>query len=426
MKKKLFSLAMAAMLSVSLLSGCGGSGGSSDTSSDATEDSASADTSDESSDAEEADDTASDEAESTEGGEGAFYIGGIGPTTGAAASYGSAVMNAGQIAIDEINEAGGVNGSQLAYRFEDDVHDPEKSVNAYNSLKDWGMQILMGTVTTSPCIAVAAESSADNMFEITPSASSTDVIDTNENVFQVCFTDPNQGTASADYIADTLGDISKVAVIYNSADVYSQGIHDTFVDEADVKGLEVVSDTAFTDDTKTDFSTQLQKAQEGEAELVFLPIYYQEASIILQQAKDMGYAPTFFGVDGMDGILTLEGFDTSLAEGVMLLTPFSADADDEKTQNFVSKYQEEYGDVPNQCGADAYDAIYIIKQAIEESGVTPDMSIDEMGSTLCETMKGMTFDGGITGESMQWDENGAVNKDPKAVVIKDGAYQSMD
>ena len=381
--KKLFSLAMAALLSVSMLAGCGGSGGAS--TSDSSD--ASTETAEEAGSEEAAEDTAAEDteeaaAEDTGDAEGTFYIGGIGPTTGAAAIYGSCVQNAGQIAVDEINEAGGVNGYKLAYRFEDDVHDPEKSVNAYNSLKDWGMQVLMGTVTTSPCIAVAAETMADNMFELTPSASSTDVIEGNDNVFQVCFTDPNQGTASADYIADTLSDISKVAVIYNSADVYSQGIHDTFISEAEAKGLEVVSDTAFTDDTKTDFSTQLQKAQEGGAELVFLPIYYQEASIILQQAKDMGYEPTFFGVDGMDGILTLEGFDTSLAEGVMLLTPFSADAEDEKTQNFVAKYKEAYGDIPNQFGADAYDAIYIIKQAIEESGATPDMSVDELGTAL--------------------------------------------
>lgn len=365
---------------------------------------------------------------SSDSGEQMFYIGGIGPTTGAAAIYGSCVQNAAQIAVDEINENGGINGYQVAYRFEDDVNDAEKSVNAYNSLKDWGMQILMGTVTTTPCIAVATETAADGMFEITPSASSTDVIDGNDNVYQVCFTDPNQGTASADYISenDSLKGISKVAVIYDSSSVYSTGIHDTFVSEAENVGIEVVSDTAFTADTNTDFSTQLQKAQETGAELVFLPIYYQEASIILQQAKSMNYEPVFFGVDGMDGILTLEGFDTSLAEGVMLLTPFSADADDETTQKFVSKYQDAYDDVPNQFGADAYDAIYIIKQALEEADATPDMSVDEIGTALGDVMSGLTFDGGITGDSMVWDDNGAVNKDPKAVIIENGAYKAMD
>ena len=254
------------------------------------------------------------------------------------------------------------------------------------------------------------------------------MIDGNENVYQVCFTDPNQGSASADYIAKNkkLKDISKVAVIYDSSSVYSTGIHDTFVKEAKSVGIDVVSDTAFTADTNTDFSTQLQKAQDNGAQLVFLPIYYQEASIILQQAKSMNYEPTFFGVDGMDGILTLEGFDKSLAEGVVLLTPFSADAKDKTTQNFVSKYKEAYGDIPNQFGADAYDAIYIIKQALTESGATPDMSAEEIGEAIGGVMKDITFKGGITGDSMQWDDNGAVNKAPKAVIIKKGAYKSMD
>ena len=351
-----------------------------------------------------------------------YYIGGIGPTTGATAIYGTAVKNGAQIAVDEINAAGGINGKQIEYRFEDDQNDAEKAVNAYNTLKDWGMQILMGTVTTTPCVAVADKTAEDGMFEITPSASSTDVI-TNDNVFQACFTDPNQGTASAQYIADNnLG--TKVAVIYDSSSVYSSGIEATFVEEAQNKGLEVVAEEAFTADSKTDFSTQLQKAQSSGADLVFLPIYYTEASIILTQANGMGYEPAFFGVDGMDGILGVENFDTSLAEGVMLLTPFAADADDEKTQAFVSKYKELYGDTPNQFGADAYDAIYAIKAAIEEAGVTPDMSVSDIGTALTEAMTKISVDG-LTGDGMTWEATGEVSKAPKAMVIKDGAYTAM-
>ena len=351
-----------------------------------------------------------------------FKIGGIGPTTGGAAIYGTAVMNAAQIAVDEINAAGGMNGYQVEFKAEDDQHDAEKSVNAYNSLKDWGMQILMGIVTTTPCVAVSEKTAEDGMFELTPSASSTDVI-VNDNVFQVCFTDPNQGTASAQYIAQN-GLASKVAIIYDSSDVYSSGIEATFVEEAANQGLEVVAEEAFTADSKTDFSTQLQKAQSAGAELVFLPIYYTEASIILTQANSMGYEPTFFGVDGMDGILGVENFDTSLAEGVMLLTPFAADAQDEATQAFVTKYQEAYGEVPNQFAADAYDAIYIIKAAIEEAGATPDMSVSDLGTALSEAMTKITVDG-LTGDGMTWEATGEASKAPKAVVIKDGAYAAM-
>ena len=359
-----------------------------------------------------------------QGGSDKFYIGGIGPTTGGAAIYGSAVMNAAQIAVDEINAAGGINGYQVEYRFEDDTHDAEKSVNAYNTLKDWGMQILMGTVTTTPCLAVKTETAADNMFQITPSASSEDVISDNDNVYQVCFTDPNQGKKSAQYIDEHGLSESGIAIIYNSSDTYSTGIYTTFKSEAQARGLNIVSDTAFTEDTKTDFSTQIQKAMDAGADLVFLPIYYEAASLILSEADKKGYYPTFFGVDGMDGILTLEGFDTSLAEGVMLLTPFSADAPDAKS--FVDTYQSKYKDVPNQFGADAYDAIYIIKAALEAGKATPDMSTSDLCNLLKTQMKTLTYEGGLTGDAMVWDENGAVNKDPKAVVIQNGVYVSAE
>ena len=406
--KKAVSMFLTAALAVSCLAGCGSSAGNTSTGNA----SAGADSS--ASDDSAADDSATDGS--------VFKIGSIGPTTGDAAIYGNAVMNAAQMAVDEINAAGGANGYQLAFKAEDDQNDAEKSVNAYNSLKDWGMQILMGTVTTTPCVAVADKTAEDGMFEITPSASSTDVI-TNDNVFQACFTDPNQGTASAQYIADNnLG--TKVAVIYDSSSVYSSGIEATFVEEAQNKGLEVVAEEAFTADSKTDFSTQLQKAQSAGADLVFLPIYYTEASIILTQANGMGYEPAFFGVDGMDGILGVENFDTSLAEGVMLLTPFAADADDEKTQAFVSKYKELYGDTPNQFGADAYDAIYAIKAAIEEAGVTPDMSVSDICEAMKTAMTEITFDG-LTGERMTWSADGEPAKAPKAMKIVDGAYTAM-
>ncbi|WP_434784171.1 ABC transporter substrate-binding protein [Maccoyibacter intestinihominis] len=351
-----------------------------------------------------------------------FYIGGIGPTTGDAAIYGTAVMNGAQIAVDEINEAGGINGKKIEFNFQDDQSDAEKSVNAYNTLKDWGMQVLMGTVTTTPCVAVADKTAQDNMFEVTPSASSTDVI-AGENVFQVCFTDPNQGTKSAQYIGENKL-AKKVAVIYNSSDVYSSGIEAKFIEEAKNQGLEVVAEEAFTADSKTDFSTQLKKAQDGGAELVFLPIYYTEASIILTQADQMGYQPKFFGCDGLDGLLAVKNFDTKLAEGVMLLTPFAADATDDLTKKFVKEYKDKYDEVPNQFAADAYDAIYAIKAAMEEAKVTPDMSVTDMGDALKSAMTKVTIDG-LTGDKMSWSDSGEVNKDPKAVVIENGEYVGM-
>lgn len=352
-----------------------------------------------------------------------FKIGGIGPMTGAAAAYGNAVMNAIQIAVDEINEAGGVNGAQLEFNPQDDENDPETSVNAYNTLKDWGMQMLLGTVTSAPCIAVGAEAANDNLFLLTPSGSAVECIAGGDNAFRVCFSDPDQGAASAKYIGEN-GLAEKVAVIYDSSDVYSSGIYATFQAEAQNQPFEIVAAEAFTADSKTDFSVQLQKAKDAGADLVYLPFYYNEASLVLTQAAAMDFSPVWFGVDGMDGILSVEGFDTSLAEGVMLLTPFSADAEDELTQNFVSKYQELHNEVPNQFAADAYDGVYIIKAALEQAGATPDMEVSELCDALKGAMTEITVDG-LTGAGMTWDETREPSKEPKAVVIEDGAYKGM-
>lgn len=351
-----------------------------------------------------------------------FKIGGIGPVTGAAAVYGLAVKNGAQIAVDEINADGGINGYQIEFNFQDDEHDAEKSVNAYNTLKDWGMQVLMGTVTSAPCVAVADKTNADNMFQITPSGSSVECAQ-NPNVFRVCFSDPDQGAASATYIAENKL-AEKIAVIYDSSDVYSSGIYEKFAAEAANQGLEIVDAEAFTADSNKDFSTQLQKAKDAGADLVFLPIYYTEASLILKQADTMGYAPKFFGCDGMDGILQVENFDTKLAEGLMLLTPFAADAQDELTQKFVTSYKENYGETPIQFAADAYDAIYAIKAAMEEADITPETSVSDTCDKMKEAMLNIKVNG-LTGEDMTWTEDGEPHKAPKAVKVVDGAYQAM-
>lgn len=359
------------------------------------------------------------------GDENTIVIGGSGPLTGGAAQYGVAVKNAAQLAVDEINEAGGVNGVKFKLVFEDDEADPgDKAINAYNQLKDKGMQVMLGTVTTGSCLAVIDKTKSDNIFQITPSASAQDVIK-NDNAFQVCFTDPNQGKASADYIADN-NIAKKIAVIYDNSDAYSSGIFNTFKSEAKEKGLDIVAEQSFTKDSKTDFSAQISAAKSAEAELLFLPIYYQEASLILAQCKSADFSPKFFGCDGLDGILSVDNFDKSLAEGVMLLTPFAADAEDEATQKFVKAYKEKYKDeTPNQFAADAYDGVKIIAKLVEKESIKGNMSKSE----ICDKLKkaitdGFTYDG-LTGQGMTWSAEGAVSKNPKAVVIKDGNYSAL-
>ena len=390
MKKKLMCMFMAAAMTLSMAA-CG-SQSSGDTNTDANTDGT---------------DTADVQT---------FKLGSCGPLTGDAAIYGMAVVQGAELAVNEINASD--SKIKFEYQKQDDEADGEKAVNAYNTMMDWGMQVLVGPTTTGASVAVADACYNDRTFMLTPSASSTDVTSGKDNVFQVCFTDPNQGVGAADYMAENFAD-AKIAVIYRNDDAYSQGIRDTFVKEAADKDLTVVYEGTFTNDTSSNFSVQLTGAQNAGADLVFLPIYYQPASVIFSQAKAMGYAPTFFGVDGMDGILTMPGFDTSLAEGLMLMTPFSATV--ESNKSFVDAYVAAYSTEPNQFAADAYDGVYIIKAALEAAGCTADMSNAEICDALVSAMATLKFTG-LTGTDMTWNAEGQVSKSPTAYVVKDGQY----
>lgn len=387
MKKKILSLSMAAVLAMSMLAGCGS-------------------------------------AAERKGSKDKLVIGGVGPLTGDAAIYGQAVKNGAQLAVDEINEAGGVNGMKLEFKFQDDECDGEKSVNAYNKLKDSGARVILGAVTSGCSIAISEKTYEDNMFQLTPSGSAVDCVQY-ENAFRVCFNDPNQGVASAQYIADNnIG--TKIAVIYDSSDVYSTGIYEKFISEAKTQGLNVVTEQAFTKDTNSDFSVQIQKVQESGADLVFLPIYYQQAAKILSQADKAGLKVKYFGCDGLDGIIDQLSTDVDLANGVMLLTPFAADAKDEKTQSFVTAYKAAYNDeTPNQFAADAYDGVYTIKAALEEAGVDDGtISISDLCDKLKDAMTKISVSG-VTGD-MTWSADGEPTKTPKGMVIEDGAYKALD
>ena len=394
MKKKLLAFVMAATMVFSLAA-CGSSSSNDSSNSGSSSDSDSA--------------QSGDEVQT-------FKLGSIGPLTGDAAIYGQAVVNGAQLAVDEIN----ASDSKIKFEFkgEDYEADGEKSTNAYNKLMDWGMQVLVGPTTTGASMAVADVCNNERTFMITPSASAVDVTAGKDNVFQVCFTDPNQGVGAADYMAENFAD-AKIAVIYRNDDAYSQGIRDAFVKEAGDKGLSIVYQGTFTLDTSSNFSVQLAAAQTAGADLVFLPIYYQPASVIFAQAKAMGYAPTFFGVDGMDGILDMPGFDTTLAEGLVLMTPFCATV--ESSKSFVDAYVAAYGTKPNQFAADAYDGVYIIKAALEQAGCTADMSNEEICDALVSAITSLKFTG-LTGTDMSWNAEGQVSKAPTAYVVKDGQY----
>ena len=354
-------------------------------------------------------------------GTGTVKIGMSGPLTGGASAYGLAVKAGMEVAVEEINAKGGL---QIEFNAQDDEADGEKAVSAYNALKDWGMQVMAGQVTTGSALAVAPESTTDNMFNLTPSASAETLALSGPNVFQMCFTDPNQGASAAELVSTKFAG-SKVGIIYDSSDDYSTGLYNGFTAKAAELGLEIVATTSYTADNKADLSTQVTQCQDAGADLVFLPIYYTEASQILTYANRIGYAPKFFGCDGMDGILTVEGFDTTLAEGLVLMTPFDANASDEATQSFVTKFKAKMdGLVPNQFAADGYDVIYAIYTALTNAGVTGNESAEELCTILEEQFATLTVDG-LTGSGMHWDENGMISKAPAAVVIENGVYVPM-
>ncbi len=397
--KKAVSVVLAAAMAMTLMAGCGGSGGSkSDSGSDKAAD-------------------AGSESSSV------FKIGAIGPVTGGAAVYGEAVKNGAELAVKEINEAGGIGGVQVELKYEDDEHDAEKAVNAYNTLKDWGMHALLGTVTSAPCVAVGEVAQADNTFMLTPSGTAVECVQY-DNAFRVCFSDPMQGLESAKYIGEK-GLAKKVAAIYDSSDVYSTGIYEAFVKEAENQDFEIVAAEAFTAEAKTDFSVQLQKAKDAGAELVFLPFYYTEASLVLKQAAGMNFNPIFFGCDGMDGILAVEGFDVDLANNLMFMSPFTPTSEDETIQKFVKDYDEAYGQTPNQFAADAYDGIYAIKAAMEKGEVTPDMSPSDVCDAMKTAMVEISIDG-VTAKGLTWEASGEPSKEPMVVKIENGDYAVVE
>ncbi len=350
--------------------------------------------------------------------DGAIKISTIGPLTGPYASYGLAVANALKLTVEESNAQGGVQFEVLEPQ--DDQGAGDLALNAYYNLRDQGLQILLGTVTSGACMAVAGVAVGDRVFMLTPSASSDGVPAIGDNVFQICFTDSTQGTKAADYIKEhSVG--TKIGIIYNNAQDYSIGIYNSFKAQAAELGLEIVAEKAYSDDNAADFSAQVNAMKDAGADLVFIPIYYTPAYKILAYAKSIDYAPVFFGVDGMDGILDMENLDTAVVEGLMYLTPFAPNSTDERSQAFANKYHEMFGIDAIQFAADEYDAVYVLKELCEKAGITADTPADEACEKLIAAITdGYTYEG-ITG-TMTWDPNGTVTKEPKAAQILDGKY----
>ena len=349
-----------------------------------------------------------------EGGEAAaetLQIGGIGPLTGGYANYGLSVKQGAEIAVAEINANGGINGQQVELSFQDSQGDPESAVNAYGKLMDWGMDVSLGGTFSGETASVVAAAAADDVLVLTPSGSADAAIEGNDKAFRVCFYDSYQGEAAAAYIQDNAL-ATEVGVFYESDYDYSVGLYNSFKTKCEEIGLTIAETQTFTTTTNTDFSTQIDALVASGVKVVFMPIYAEEASTFLTQAKGkFGSDVYFFGADGLDGILGKVEQDVTIANNVLMLTPFAADAEDELVKNFVSAYEQAYSATPDQFAADGYDAVYVIKAAVEKAGTTS-------GEALAAAMTELEVVG--TTGTMTWSADGNTSKPASAILYFDG------
>ncbi len=343
-----------------------------------------------------------------------LIIGGMGPLTGPAASYGISVKQGTEIAVNEINANGGITVGGVTYmlksEFADDEATEDKAINAYNSLIDKGMHVLVGPTTSGAVTAVRDLSYQDNILLVTPSGSTADCIST-PNAFRICFTDPIQGETMADFIVNQQG-YKKIAVLYANSSDYSIGIKDAFVAKVKELGGTIVAEESFAEGD-VDYNTQLTSVKATDAEAIFVPAYYTEATYITKQAAENGINLPFFGSDGWDGIHKTVT-DAATVEGAIFLSPFFVEDTSELVSNFVAAYREAYNADPDQFGADAYDAVYAIKAAMEKAD-----SIET--EAVIQAMTEISING-LTGQNMSFTAEGEPNKGAMFLQIKDGKY----
>lgn len=343
---------------------------------------------------------------------GKLVLGATGPLTGDASSYGISVQQGAQLAVDEINAAGGINGMQIDFIMKDDKADAAEAATAYDQLMDAGMQISIGSVTSGSCEAFAAKSVEDNIFFITPSASAASVIENRDNGFRVCFGDPDQGILAADTLVKEYGK-KNIGCIYDTSDPYSSGIYEAFKGEMDKLNATFITKT-FDAENNKDFSTQVEALKD--CDVIFVPFYYTEAGLVARACAAKGVDVLIFGCDGLDGVA--DQIDATVKNEVKYITPFDVASTDEKISGFVKKYEEKYNVTPDQFAADAYDAVYVIRDAIVKAGIKDaNISASDLCDAVTAVLVGDFSFTGVTGQ-MTWDKSGAPNKVPTIVTVE--------
>ncbi len=339
-----------------------------------------------------------------------YVIGATGPLTGDASVYGISVQNGAQLAIDEINAAGGLNGVNFKLNMKDDKADAGEASRAYTSLYEEGMQVSIGSVTSASCVSFATMADQDSLFFITPSASAASVIETSKYAFRVCFGDPDQGTLAAQELT---ANYKKIGAIYDTSDTYSTGIYEAFKAEMANLGVSYI-EQSFDKENKRDFSTQVNALKD--CDVIFLPIYYTEAGLIAKTCAAKGCNALIFGCDGLDGVASQ--IDSSVKNKIKYITPFDVNSSDAKVSKFVNDYKAKYGTAPDQFAADGYDAVYVIYNAMKKAGVN-NVKVDPaaLGDAMVAAVTASDFSyDGVTGK-MTWDASGACNKVPVIVEL---------
>ena len=338
-----------------------------------------------------------------------YFIGGTGPLTGGASSYGISVQNGAALAVEKINANGGLNGVNFKFDIKDDQAAADQASTAYDQLFEAGMQISFGSVTSGSCEAFANKAVNDNLFFMTPSASA-DICIAHPNAFRVCFGDPDQGVLAAE---DLTANFDNIGAIYDMSDTYSSGIYEAFDAKMKELGVEYKTQT-FDAENNKDFSTQVEALKD--CDVIFLPIYYTEAGLIAKTVVAKGSDAVIYGCDGFDGIAAQ--IDETVTNTIMYITPFDVNSTNDKVVDFVNAYTTKYGVAPDQFAADGYDVVMAIYEAMKAAGVN-DVTIAP--DALCELVKtaitssDFVFEG--TTGTMTWDASGAASKVPVIVEL---------
>lgn len=325
----------------------------------------------------------------------------LGAQSGEVAVYGLGVKNGEQLAIDEINAAGGVLGKQVELVAYDTEGDPTKAISLYNKLVDVDkIDVLVGPTFSGESIQVAKLANEGKMVMLTPTATNAVVTPGLEYVFRTCFSDPYQGKVAAKFATDVLG-ASKVVIFRNVGEDYSNGLADNFVE---AYGGEIVADEGYTNEDQ-DFKAIIAKIADLEPDAIFLPDYKQMVGLIASQLRDAGVDVPLIGADGWDGVQVDYG---EVMEGSYFTNHYAADDDAEAIQSFIAKYEAEYGETPNALAALGYDSAKIMAAAIEAAGTTDSEKV------LAELKK--TDYNGVTGHTAFNADGDTAAKE--AVIIK--------